>query len=48
MSKFLAKIIDALNHDKSIGGLMDPTERIHDLIDRYNADTKREFEEGLD
>ena len=44
MSKFLAKIIDALNHDKSIGGLMDPTERIHDLIDKYNEETRLEYE----
>ena len=44
MSKFLAKIIDALNHDKSIGGLMDPTERIHELIDKYNQECKLEYE----
>ena len=44
MSKFLAKIIDALNHDKSIGGLMDPTERIHELIDKYNEECKLEYE----
>ena len=47
MSKFLAKIIDALNHDKSIGGLMDPTERIHDLISEYNDEMKQEYEKGL-
>jgi len=47
MSKFLAKIIDALNHDKSIGGLMDPTERIHELIDNYNEETKLEYEKEL-
>ena len=44
MSKFLAKIIDDLNHDKSIGGLMDPTERIHELIDKYNQECKLEYE----
>ena len=44
MSKFLAKIIDALNHDKSIGGLMDPTERIHELINNYNLEAKLEYE----
>lgn len=44
MSKFLAKIIDALNHDKSIGNLMDPTERIHDLINKYNDETRLEYE----
>lgn len=43
MSKFLAKIIDSLNHDGSIGSLIDPTERIHQLIDRYNEEVKAEL-----
>ena len=47
ISKLADKIIDALNHDKSIGGLMDPTERIHDLINEYNDEMKREYEKGL-
>lgn len=47
MSKFLARIIDALNHDRSIGGLMDPTERIHDLINEYNDEMKQEYGKGL-
>jgi ribose-phosphate pyrophosphokinase len=33
MSKFVALIIDALNHDASLSGLMDPTEKIRKLID---------------
>jgi len=33
MSKFVALIIDALNHDASLSGLMDPTEKIRRLIE---------------
>lgn len=32
MSKFLALIIDSLNHDVSITHIMDPTEKIHTLL----------------
>ena len=35
MSKFLASIIDSLNHDVSIGAVHDPTEKIHNLLKRY-------------
>lgn len=36
MCSFLATIIDYLNHDISIGGIMDPTEKIRALVDKYN------------
>ena len=36
MSKFLALIIDSLNHDISIGNVMNPTDRIHQLLERHN------------
>ena len=36
MSKFLALIIDSLNHDTPIGTVLDPTERIHKLLDKHN------------
>ena len=36
MSKFLALIIDSLNHDISIGKVMNPTDRIHQLLERHN------------
>lgn len=36
MSAFLGTIIDYLNHDISIGGIMDPTEKIRALVDNYN------------
>jgi len=37
MSKYLASIIDALNHDVSISVVMNPTERIHREVDNYNS-----------
>ena len=40
MSSFLGTIIDYLNHDISIGGIMDPTEKIRTLLDVYNNNTK--------
>lgn len=36
MSKFLATIIDALNHDISIAYVQDPTEKINRLIEQHN------------
>lgn len=35
MSKFLATIIDSLNHDVSIGNVLSPTERIHTLLENH-------------
>ena len=40
MTAFLGTIIDYLNHDVSIGGLMDPTERIRDMVDKYNNNSR--------
>ena len=37
MSKFLAMIIDFINHDASITGVMTPTEKIHEFVRKYNA-----------
>jgi len=36
MSKFLATIIDALNHDISIAYVQDPTDKINKLIEQHN------------
>lgn len=36
MSKFLALIIDTLNHDQSISHLLNPVDRIHKVVDKYN------------
>ena len=32
MSKFLALIIDSLNHDMSISAVLNPTDKIHELL----------------
>ena len=37
MSKFIALIIDSMNHDISIGKGMDPTEKIHRLLAKHNT-----------
>ena len=36
MSKFLALIIDSLNHDLTIGAVMNPTDKIHKLLQKYH------------
>ncbi len=36
MSKYIAYIIDTLNHDASISDLLNPVERIQNIIARYN------------
>ncbi len=38
MSKYIAYIIDTLNHDLSISDLLDPYERIESLVNRYKAE----------
>lgn len=37
MSKFLASIIDFMNHDISLGNVMTPTEKIQKVLALYNA-----------
>ncbi len=36
MSKYIAYLIDTLNHDASISDLLNPVERIQNIITRYN------------
>lgn len=36
MSKFLALIVDSLNHDLTIGAVLNPTDKIHALLKKYN------------
>ena len=38
MSKYIALIIDTLNHDGSLSELLNPVERIHKAIERYHAE----------
>lgn len=37
MSKYIAYIIDTLNHDASISDLLDPVERIQSVVERYHS-----------
>jgi len=37
MSKFLASIIDFMNHDVSMGNVLTPTEKIQKILEKYNA-----------
>ena len=36
MSKYIAYLIDTLNHDSSISDLLNPVARIHNVVNRYN------------
>lgn len=38
MSKYIAYLIDTLNHDTSISDFLDPSERIQTLVNQYKAD----------
>ncbi|MDD3173193.1 MAG: ribose-phosphate pyrophosphokinase [Herbinix sp.] len=40
MSKYVALIIDTLNHDNSISGLLNPVERIQNILKEYNQGGK--------
>ena len=41
MSKYIAYLIDTLNHDASISGLLDTNERIHKAVAKYNEKNKK-------
>ena len=38
MCKYVAYIIDTLNHDHTISNLLDPVKRIHNLMDKHKAE----------
>lgn len=40
MSKFLALIIDTMNHDSSLSTLLDPVDRIHKVLERHRRGEK--------
>lgn len=44
MSKYLANIIDFLNHDASISNVTTPTDKIHELLSKFNRREQTEFE----
>ncbi len=43
VSKFIAQIIDFMNHDISIANVTTSTEKIHEVVDRYNERQKFEL-----
>lgn len=40
MSKFIALLIDTLNHDSSMGPLLDPSRRIQKVVEKFNRGEK--------
>lgn len=45
MSKFLASLIDFMNHDASMTNIMATTDKIHSVLEAYNNRTDVEFDE---
>ncbi len=41
MCKYVAYIIDTLNHDATISNLLNPVQRIHNLMDKHLADIEK-------
>lgn len=41
MSKYIALIIDTLNHDGSISKLLNPVERINKLLKKHSESLKK-------
>ncbi len=37
MSKFIASLIDFMNHDLSLASVIDTTEKIHNIVEAYNS-----------
>ena len=46
MSKFIAQLIDFMNHDASMANVMANTEKIHSILDAYNA--RKEVDLSID
>lgn len=44
MTKYIAYMIDMLNHDASLSTMLDPVERIQDLVSRYRAGEVKQVE----
>ncbi len=38
MSKYISYIIATLNHDRSLSNLLNPYDRLHKLMGKYNAE----------
>ena len=40
MSKYVSYIVDTLNHDGSISSLLDPSQKIHTLVAKYEQEAE--------
>jgi ribose-phosphate pyrophosphokinase len=40
MSKYISYIIATLNHDRSLSKLLTPSDRVHNLLKKYKAETE--------
>ena len=47
MSKFLATIIDFINHDASLSGVTMPTEKIHEIVKLYNQREDSAYQKAM-
>lgn len=47
MAKFVALLIDAINHDASLSSLIDPTEKIRRLLQAYREERARKKDGGI-
>ncbi|MCH5342637.1 MAG: ribose-phosphate pyrophosphokinase [Acetatifactor sp.] len=45
MSKFVASLIDFMNHDASLSSVMTDTDKIHGIVEAYNNRTNMDIEE---
>lgn len=45
MSKYVSYLIDTINRDASISDLLNPSKKIHNLLDKFNNNGTEEFEE---
>jgi ribose-phosphate pyrophosphokinase len=43
MCKYVAYIIDTLNHDGTMSGLLDPAKRISSLMERHRKDIETQM-----
>ena len=41
MSKYIAYIINTLNHEKTLGELLDPSNRVFKFLEKHGYDVKR-------
>ena len=48
MCKYVAYIIDTLNHDDTLSELLNPVKRIHTLVDKHKKDQETQIQMNLD